>query len=136
MGKPSRRTVLQARELRRHSTPEEELLWQALRRKNLGYKIRRQHPLGTKIVDFYCCDARLAIEIDGIYHHDIVDDLRDAQLGPGVEVLRFTNEDVQDNVFDVIAKIKQALDRRTTPVHATSYSESPLPAVIAQRRGD
>ena len=109
------------------------MLWQALRGRNLGYKIRRQHPLGTKIVDFFCNEARLAIEIDGIYHHDVVDDLRDAQLGLGIEVLRFTNEEVQNNVFDVLARIKSALDRRSQRprVIRRGEDEGPLPAESA-----
>jgi leucyl-tRNA synthetase len=106
------------------------MLWQVLRGKKLGYKIRRQHPLGTKIVDFFCNEARLVIEIDGIYHHDIVDDLRDAQLGLGIEVIRFTNDEVNDNIFDVIARIRCALDRRAarSRIVRRGECEGPLPA--------
>ena len=100
-----------ARELRRRATQEEELLWHALRRRNVGYKIRRQHPLGNKIVDFYCHEARLAIEIDGEHHDPWLDEIRDAELSV-VKVLRFKNQDVHDNVFEVIAAIAREIAER------------------------
>ena len=100
-----------ARELRRNATQEEALLWQGLRKKNAGYKIRRQHPLGTKVVDFYCHEARLAIEIDGNHHDAMRDELRDTELSV-VKVLRFTNQQVQDNVFDVLAAIAREIEER------------------------
>ena len=58
-------TVRRARNLRRAMTLPEILLWQALRKGSDGLKFRRQHPTGPFILDFFCGDGRLAIEIDG-----------------------------------------------------------------------
>jgi very-short-patch-repair endonuclease len=58
-----------ARDLRRRQTPEEELLWQDLRRSKLkGLSFRRQHVIGPYIVDFICLRARLIVELDGGHH--------------------------------------------------------------------
>ena len=58
-----------SRRLRKRSTTSEDLLWQALRgRKLAGLKFRRQHPFGTSVVDFYCHENRLVVEIDGAVH--------------------------------------------------------------------
>jgi hypothetical protein len=60
---------LQSRKrLRREMTPPERILWQLLRRKQLGVKFRRQHPIGPYIADFYSRDARLIVEVDGAAH--------------------------------------------------------------------
>jgi very-short-patch-repair endonuclease len=102
-----------ARELRRNQTQEEEILWVAFRNRNFEHKVRRQKPIGNFIVDFYCHEAKLAIEIDGDHHREFDDDARDAQLNAvGVKVLRFTNAQVRENVFIVIAHIKRELDSR------------------------
>ena len=61
----SRRMFERARQLRRAATPEETSLWEELRGTKLGVPIRRQHPLGTVVVDFYCPRAKVAIELDG-----------------------------------------------------------------------
>jgi len=86
-------TVQKARRLRRAMSLPEVLLWQALRRRQGGVKLRRQHPIGPYILDFWCPAARLAIEVDGQAHdmgertrHDM---RRDAWLSAqGVAVLR------------------------------------------------
>ena len=63
------RTVDQARALRRQMSLPEVVLWQALRQKRLAdLRIRRQHPIGPYILDFYCPSARLAVEVDGFAH--------------------------------------------------------------------
>jgi very-short-patch-repair endonuclease len=62
-----------ARDLRRRMDLPEVLLWTELRRRRLaGLRFRRQHPIGRYILDFYCHEARLAVEIDG-YSHDVAD---------------------------------------------------------------
>ena len=102
-----------ARELRKKPTSSEELLWQLLRNRHLlGFKFRRQHQFGNYVTDFYCREARLAIECDGgvhdrneQWHHD---QLRDAyMISQGIRVLRFTNERIlndTEGVLDEIAK--------------------------------
>lgn len=98
--KPSR--VRTARALRRESTVAEELLWARLRGRKLnGYKFRRQQPFDAYVLDFYCAEARLAVELDGAPHTtadgQAMDAVRDGWLAEnGVQVLRFWNEELQD----------------------------------------
>jgi len=62
-------TLKRARALRQKMTLPEVVLWEELRRAKLkGLQFRRQHPIGPYILDFYCSNARLAIEIDGASH--------------------------------------------------------------------
>lgn len=105
-----------ARLLRKNQTHAEQILWKRLRRKQVGgLRFRRQHPVGHFIVDFYCAEAKLAVEVDGSVHdqpgHDEYDEDRQAFLQAlGLTVLRFTNAQVirqTDAVVDVIA---EALD--------------------------
>ncbi len=75
-----------ARALRGEMTDAEQLLWQCLRRKQLGgSRFRRQHPVGRFVLDFYCCEARLAVELDGGQHNEV--DVR-AQDNERTECLR------------------------------------------------
>jgi very-short-patch-repair endonuclease len=87
-----------ARELRRESTDAEKWLWQRLRnREVLGFKFRRQHPIGPYIVDVVCIEKRITIELDGSQHIENVkaDDERSEYLKKeGYQVLRFWNNDV------------------------------------------
>ena len=104
------------RELRQESTEAEKLLWAELRNKKLnGLKFRRQHPIDKFVLDFYCHERKLAIELDGSIHDLKVnkdyDEARTAMLtGLNVFVLRFRNEQVIDNLKDVIKKISDAAD--------------------------
>jgi very-short-patch-repair endonuclease len=102
-----------ARQMRSHPTPAERRLWRCLRQKQFkGYKFRRQHVVGQFIVDFYCAEARLVIELDGESHrytgeHDA---FRQAVLeGLGLRVLRFANDDVMKSLEFVLAAIELAL---------------------------
>ncbi|MBN1438879.1 MAG: DUF559 domain-containing protein [Anaerolineales bacterium] len=61
-------TTQYAKHLRRTMTPAERLLWSRLRRKALGFHFRRQAPVGKYILDFYCVNAKLAVEVDGDVH--------------------------------------------------------------------
>ena len=87
-----------ARNLRKDSTEAERLLWSKLRSRQVdGHKFRRQHPIGTYVVDFACVEADLLIEIDGGQHTDTVDAERTAWLeSEGFKVLRLWNHDVLD----------------------------------------
>jgi very-short-patch-repair endonuclease len=96
-GRP--RAVKGARRQRRDMTLPEVILWQALRKQANGLKFRRQHPSGVYILDFFCSDARLAIEVDGEAHNrgdrPARDEARDAWLrAAGVETLRIPASDV------------------------------------------
>lgn len=104
-----------AKELRRNMTPAEKILWRYLRNDQLyGCHFRRQHPIKQFIADFYCAKADLIIELDGGIHnnsevqeHDIN---RTAELeNMGITVIRFTNEEIYNDINNVIEKIKKHL---------------------------
>jgi very-short-patch-repair endonuclease len=101
--------------LRQNQTTAERLLWVQLRAKRVGnIRFRRQHPLGPYVVDFYCHAARLVIELDGESHDLSVaaDTHRTAWLkNYGVDVLRFTNRDVNENLEGVVRTIEARLSR-------------------------
>jgi very-short-patch-repair endonuclease len=103
------------RDLRANLTPCERLLWARLRGRQLdGFKFRRQHPVGPYIIDFFCAEKDLAIEIDGDSHYvggQIPRDReRDAYLAQrGIRVLRFTNNDIREEMDGVLAVITGAL---------------------------
>ena len=105
----SAETVSRARKLRHDSTYPEQLLWSRLRDRQLaGLKLRRQHPLRPFIVDFYCQEMMLAIEVDGMSHDQRAtqDAQRSAYLrGPGLRVFRVTNDEVLEDVEAVLLGI-------------------------------
>ena len=97
-------------ELRKNPTEPEKRFWQAVRGKQLGVKFRRQHGIGHYIVDFYCPEWALVIELDGDSHFNpdarASDAERDAYLQKlGLRVLRFTNLDIMQNLEGVLARI-------------------------------
>ena len=100
--------------LRNNATAPEQALWQVLRGKQLGVKFRRQHGIGHYIVDFYCPERQLVIELDGESHFtedaQAYDQIRDVYLqGLGLRVLRFTNAQIVKNLEGVYEIIKQAV---------------------------
>ena len=103
-----------ARHMRKYPTEAEEVLWNFLRRKQLGFRFYRQHIIGDYIVDFVCIEKALVIEVDGKYHTDgeqkQEDEIRENWLKHiGYRVLRFTNEEVLCNIDNTITIIKQHL---------------------------
>ncbi|WP_421730827.1 endonuclease domain-containing protein [Brevundimonas sp.] len=110
-------SVSRARVLRRKLTPPEARLWTRLRRCSLGgLKFRRQHPIGHYVVDFYCAEAKLAVEVDGASHNhpDRIehDRRRTSWLGDqGIRVIRIRAEAVRvelDGVLDFIRETAAA----------------------------
>lgn len=103
-----------AKKMRKNPTKAEKKLWQELRNKNLGFKFRRQHPIFNYIVDFVCIEKNLIIEVDGKTHDYQLtkDDERQLLLEEkkGFTVLRYTNEEVLNDIDNVLAKIKDALN--------------------------
>jgi very-short-patch-repair endonuclease len=103
---------------RKNPTEAEEVLWEHLRAKRLdGYKFRRQHPLHGFILDFYCAERRLAIEVDGAVHRDHeqseYDQMRSRILGEmDIEVIRFWNSEVTDQIGNVVEEIRKKLAGR------------------------
>jgi leucyl-tRNA synthetase len=107
-----------ARELRQKMTHAESILWQALRRKPWGIKFRRQHPIGGFILDFYCSQANLGIEIDGGYHDEAEQMVNDAfrseaLLDRDIDVVRFTNDEVLADLPSVLEAIRREVAERT-----------------------
>lgn len=111
-GEASAVIVHQARSLRKEATSAEQILWSVLRNKQVaGLKFRRQHPIGQVILDFYCVEKRLAVEVDGPIHlnpqqaaHD--EDRTDYLTQHGIRVLRFTNDEVERHLSDVVKRIE------------------------------
>jgi very-short-patch-repair endonuclease len=107
-----------ARELRATQTEAEVLLWHLLRNRGFcGYKFRRQHPVSGYILDLYCHEAKLAIELDGGGHGDeeqaAYDEERTKELdGAGIKVLRFWNDELLTNTDAVLEEIFAALQDR------------------------
>jgi very-short-patch-repair endonuclease len=105
-----------ARELRLKTTKAEQALWSLLRNRQLkGKKFRRQHAIANYVVDFYCNEYKLAIELDGRFHAEQgakeYDKSRTALLNEiGITVLRFWNEDVISDSKNVLAKISKYLE--------------------------
>nr|WP_249199458.1 endonuclease domain-containing protein [Photobacterium sp. GJ3] len=105
-------------QLRTHLTEPERRLWRKLRCHQLGVKFRRQHGIGRYIVDFYCPDTKLVIEIDGDSHSHYselglqYDAKRDALMAElGIRVLRFTNQEVMCNLDEVVEMIYRLIHR-------------------------
>src|ERR1700733_11897376 len=103
---------LLARKLRNDSTLGEVLLWNELKNKQFyGYDFHGQKPLLNYIVDLYCYELELVIEIDGLYHNweeqDNRDVLRDNELNSyGLTILRFTEQEERNNMQDVLRTIE------------------------------
>src|SRR5579862_8093971 len=101
-----------ARKLRATQTDAELRLWSRLRRKQLaGFRFRRQHPLGNYVVDFFCAEAKLIIEIDGGQHAEESPTRERWLKARGYRVIRFWNNDVLANTEGVLLKIKEALQQ-------------------------
>ncbi len=121
-----------ARSLRKTATDAENLMWQLLRKNQmLGYGFRRQHPLGNYVLDFYCHQARLVVELDGGQHDDpkqrTHDEKRTAWLAAqGLTILRFWNNDVLANTEGVAQSIFDWLQENLPP-SPTSSTPSPTP---------
>lgn len=110
------------RELRKNSTPAEQIIWDNLRnRKLLNIKFYRQYPiyfdlLGKEtfyIADFYCFEGRFVIEIDGGYHlrQKEYDELRTAVINLlNIRVIRFTNDQVINNLKSVLEGIEKTIN--------------------------
>ena len=105
-----------AREMRKNPTEPEALLWLWLRNRSFGdYKFRRQHPVGGYILDFYCAELKLAIELDGQYHDFVADydEMRTAYLRrQGIEVLRIANNELMKDSDSVNDTIQWAINKR------------------------
>lgn len=114
--------------MRKAPTPCEKLLWHELRSlRHRGFIFRRQHVMGRFILDFYCHEARLGIEIDGSSHDSIHRQRDDADRSVfleemrGIHLLRFTNQEILADLPSVLDRIQQAA-ASTQPADAPWYS--------------
>ena len=109
-------TRMKAKKLRKEMTEPEMLLWECLRNRKTGFKFRRQHPIGIYIADFYCHELKLVVEVDGEIHNarDQIewDNYRTMNMHlMNITVIRFSNEDVQNHMEKVLAKVKGVCNR-------------------------
>ena len=109
-------TLETARLLRKRMSYSESILWDKLKGKQmLGLRFRPQHPIEFFIADFYCHAARLVIEIDGEIHSEQVeyDDGREAEMEKyGIKIVRFTNDEVNNDIENVLKKIETIIKER------------------------
>ena len=132
--------IEKARKLRKNSTPGEIELWKLVKNKQvLGYQFRRQRPIKNYIIDFYCKELRLAIEIDGSSHDYKVeyDQKRQEKLEQlGITFLRFSEEDTKENPDYVVMEIEKwiiANKEKTTPSPQSPPAEGKLRVFIPKQ---
>ena len=124
-----RHNVPDARSLRRKMTPTETTLWSALRRRQFqGLKFRRQHPVDNFVLDFYCHEHMLAIEVDGPVHRDPAQKERDQTREEilrqkGIRILHISAELVETDLDAVLEQIA-----------AATTDPSPRPSPAARER--
>ena len=110
-----------AKSLRSNMTEAEQKLWYYLRAgRFMGYKFKRQKPLGRYIVDFICLEEKLIIELDGGQHAESLsyDHIRDLWLlSQGYTVLRFWNNELFNETESVLEKIRLTLSPAPSPVN-------------------
>lgn len=115
-------TFDKARLLRNNMTEAEKILWEKLKDRNVfKARFRRQHPIGIFIVDFYCHENKLAVEIDGEIHlkNEVIeyDDGRSHDIEKfGVKILRFTNNEVFTDLNKVIEDILKCVEDIEPPL--------------------
>jgi very-short-patch-repair endonuclease len=136
-GKRGLEARVRAQESRREPTRAEWWLWDSLRdRKLAGWKFRRQYPLDSYVLDFYCPELKLVVEVDGGIHLDprqaAHDSSRDVHLSSiGCTILRFTNEAVLEDLPAVLRLIQET----ATDLASTAPTEGSSPLSRSRERG-
>src|SRR5687768_13153998 len=101
--------LARAREMRKEDAPAETILWACLRNRQLGgFKFRRQHAIGRYIIDFYCAERKLGVELDGDSHSERVtyDERRSHALaGDGITIVRYPNTDVFESLDGLLESL-------------------------------
>jgi very-short-patch-repair endonuclease len=116
--------------MRREMSKPERLLWWALKSGKAGVHFRRQHAAGPWVLDFYCHEARLCIEVDGQQHDLTVerDGRRDAELAEvGIRTLRFGANEVLGNLAGVVARIDAVVEEQKEKDLSVSAARCHLP---------
>lgn len=109
------------RELRKTATEAESVLWHFLRDRKLnGLKFRRQHRIKRIILDFYCAEKKLGIEVDGNIHAKPEQQDRDRERSAeleraGIRIIRFNNSEVMNDIDSVLKNIKAAASASLSP---------------------
>lgn len=103
------------KQLRKTSTPQEVILWSRLRRRQLGLKFKRQYSIGRYVVDFCCPEKKLIVELDGWQHKEENQERYNKERtkfleSKGFKVLRFWNNEINQNLKGVILKIGEYLE--------------------------
>jgi very-short-patch-repair endonuclease len=119
-------------------TPPERRLWSVLKTRPEGFKFRRQHPLGPYVLDFFCHETALAIEVDRLAHELGSNPQRDIRRDEwiaeqGVRTLRFRAIDMRDNLEGVLTSIVEKCQRRS-PATPPPPSAVPLPCNAGEDR--
>lgn len=100
-------------ELRKNQTSQEVILWAHLRGTQLGFKFKRQHSVGPYILDFYCPDKKLAIELDGAQHisnKEYDQERTNYLLVLDIKTIRFWNREIDANINEVLHKIRGCMN--------------------------
>ena len=108
-----------AKKLRENKTYAEKLLWDELKENKTGVRFKSQHPANSFILDFYCHDLQLAIELDGEIHNfqKEQDQTRTEELNRhGILIVRFTNHQVINNLKDVLSRVSEVIIERRNQV--------------------
>jgi len=130
-----------AKEMRHEPTKAEDVLWECIRNRKIDYKIRRQHIVNGFIADFICIEKKVIIEVDGGIHETTEqkehDKFRTEVLNNnGLLVIRFTNEEVLENPYEVAKKIKFELDKLPSKQRTNSqYTDDLLPSPQGEGSG-
>ena len=130
-----------SKDMRKNPTEAEDKLWQMLRKKSTGYKIKRQQVIDGYIADFICIEKRVIIEVDGEIHltpENIEKDKERSRIlnAQGYDVLRFTNKYVIDNQIKVFDEIKSYLSNKSTPSRRSlSFIEPRFPLSSGEGAG-
>lgn len=127
-----------AKDNRRNMTEAEAYLWGYIRAGKLGHRFRRQHPIDDFIVDFLCLPLNFIIEVDGGYHQDpeqkSLDQQRSEYLtSKGYHIIRFTNEEVLQDITHVINMIKTTLNEISSKATPSETASKASPSETARR---
>ncbi len=108
----NRENEKQKRQILRSNSPLcERIIWKEIRNKQLGVRFRRQFGIASYVIDFYCPNLRIAIEIDGPTHDPKEDQVRQSQIESlGVTFLRFTNQDVLNSKDEIMNEIIRLIE--------------------------
>jgi very-short-patch-repair endonuclease len=128
------------KELRNEGTTAEAVLWSHLRKRQiLGKKFRRQYSIGPYIVDFYCPECSLIIELDGARHFSMLREDYELERTrylqkEGLEILRFENRVLRENAESILETIREAVRKNSTKCLTTPSAPASERGLFLSRR--